>query len=254
MSGANTLPALDERNPTRSAEPGPVNEPARRPLRGDASATGQRSASRDSKRPPSRKFGLTLIQVFSRQSRETSAGATTLRTGTPGSPQVLVSNIQNSDSAEFERNLTDELDPLPFVVDEDFWISSVSIERPAGAGPDEQWPVGVCLVQWQERDHRQQPAHDSINAQSLPPVKSSLRDMNMSGLAFQSPEPVAPGTVLDLQIITAAGGRIVDAEATIVRCERSKLQGFQIICRLHRNLTSAEIREIGQALFARAIV
>jgi hypothetical protein len=254
MSGANTLPTLEERNPARSAAPDPRDEPECRPLRGEVPAAGRRSTPRDSKRPPARKFGLTLIQVFSRQCRETSPEARTLPAGTARSPQVILSNLQNSDSVEFDRILTDELDPLPFVVDEDFWISSVSIERPADEGPNAEWPVGVCLVQWQERDHRQLPAHDSINAQSLPPVKCSLRDMNMSGLALQTPEPVAPGTVLDVRILTALGGKVVEAEATIVRCEPSKLQGFQIICRLHRYLTPAEIREIGQALFARAIV
>jgi hypothetical protein len=254
MGGAHTLSALDDRKSAQSAEPDPRQEPECCPVRGKTPVPRQQPSTRDLTRPPQRSLGLTLTQVFARQYGQATSKSDPLHEAPSGSSQSGLPSLHDSVSVEFEGGLTEELDPLPFVVDEEFWLSANSIDRPADEGTDDQYSASDCLVQWQERDHRQRSARRSINAQSLPFVQSSLRDLNMSGLALLALEPIAPGTVLDLQIITTEGGVVVETGATIVRCETSKSRGFQIICRLHRYLTYTEIREIGQSLFTRAIV
>jgi hypothetical protein len=148
----------------------------------------------------------------------------------------------------------DELDPLPFVDDEEArgdrprfdHMSQLSECRNASSYPR-------CVVV--ERRERPTSAREKIDGgDSTPSFECYLLDVNMSGIAIHTVRSFPRGSILDVRIHTAMSDRVIETSGAVVRCKPWKAGGFQVVCRLEKYLQFAEIRDVGRELFASAIV
>lgn len=152
----------------------------------------------------------------------------------------------------------DELDPLPFVVDDQssFKTDLAEPNQTHTTIGQDKLPIArrMCIVR------RRAPARDAVTTgrnritESSGSCECRLLEVNMTGQALHSPLPFERNSLISVQFSAPNTDGGIELAGTVVRCEPSRRGGFQIILRLERPLRSAEIREIGRDLFASAIV
>ncbi len=138
--------------------------------------------------------------------------------------------------------------------------SPVHVPALAGPVPEPDPPQfaqyeGDCTVLVRPFAGDNRPAPERI-ARLLQAVETQgvLVDVSMSGLALHLTHEVAPGTRVALRISNRAYGKRVDTAATVLRCGPEGDTGWNVVCRLDKNLTFEQIHMIGRDLFASTIV
>lgn len=170
----------------------------------------------------------------------------------PTTPETGRTNILNSPLP------CDELDPLPFVDDAVRWRYERTSEKiPGNKTLEGNVASGspVCLVT---------PCRGNLSNTHLPKgsapggpetaIECRLLDVSMSGIAIHCAHVFERGSALLLQIRTTDSGPTIETRGTVVRCDPSKGEGYQVVCRLERYFQFTEIHAIGHDLFASAIV
>lgn len=251
----------------------PVHVPARtrsRSLEG-LEHQGDRLVSPPSERPapsiprqpePGRKprlAGLSLTSIlrsfFRKDPRPTGQVQTELR---KPADEVRTGDADTRSPPHDDLLDADELDPLPFVIDDDSAfgpVSSPSGAAPATTGRDALPMVRrVCVVTCVAPPVGAASAGRGRFRESPGSWECRLLEVNMTGLALHSAHAFERRSILSVHFSTQFAERGIELAGTVVRCEPSRRGGFQIVVRLERPLRSAEIREIGRDLFASAIV
>jgi hypothetical protein len=147
----------------------------------------------------------------------------------------------------------DELDPLPFVAEEEFGRQALAHnELSRDAVDDVTRSVGLveCEVTFCNASCEEPTEEAGRDAAQ----SGQVLDVNMRGIAVRLPAPITAGRHLWLRIAGTESEQGVEIGATVFRCEPSRSAGYQVVCRLDRHLTFREIHDIGRVLFASSIV
>lgn len=133
---------------------------------------------------------------------------------------------------------SEELDPLPYVVDGDYALtpgddtSTIAAETIAA---EETRKSGRLLVDVNGCTH-----------------VARIVDISICGVAFDVTEPLNIGAAILLRTGKAGADPLV-AGACIVR-QVPLATGHRVVCRFHSRANAEMLRELGRAVFARSIV
>jgi hypothetical protein len=156
------------------------------------------------------------------------------------------------------RLAVDDLDPLPFVTDDRIPRQNGELppdedrDKRARRGPADSVKLTLSLAHVRKRYDARSDRQSTAGGQ--PGLRGRLLDLSLGGLAMNLSDPAAPGTILHLRISSPDSRQAVEIRGNAIRCQQAGDGGFQVVCRLERLLSFAEIREIGRELFASAIV